>query len=144
MGNFCACIITTSPHIMPPKRVLPMHTHGITQPLHTEHTGHVSATFGVSIYCACRADAAPRTAPCAPHRTASTLTALNGCCYILVGLRWSLLFPDGLWMVTVISYCVVDGYRFFLMGHGWLPVFPNNSNTCTVRAPCAHRARYSL
>ena len=60
MGNFCACMITTSPQIMPPKCVLPMHTHSITQPLHKEHTVHVSATFGVSIYCARRADAAPR------------------------------------------------------------------------------------
>ena len=60
MGNFCACIITTSPQIMPPKHVLPIHTKGITQPLHTVHTGHVSATFSVSIYCARRADVAPR------------------------------------------------------------------------------------
>ena len=27
MGNFCAYIITTSPQIMPPKHVLPMHTN---------------------------------------------------------------------------------------------------------------------
>ena len=39
-------------------------------------------------------------------------------------------------MVTVVSYCLLDGYRFFLVGHGWLPLFLNNSNTCTVRAPC--------
>ena len=25
MGNFCACMIITSPQIMPPKSVLPMH-----------------------------------------------------------------------------------------------------------------------
>ena len=37
-----------------------MHTNSITQPLHTVHTGHVSATFSVSVYCARRADAAPR------------------------------------------------------------------------------------
>ena len=61
MGNFCACIITTSPQIMPPKRALPMHTNSITEPLHTVHTGHVSATFSVSICCACQADAAPHT-----------------------------------------------------------------------------------
>ena len=67
MGNFCACIITTSPQIMPPKRVLPIHTNSITQPLHTVHTGPVSATFSVSMYCACRADAAPRTAPRGQH-----------------------------------------------------------------------------
>ena len=51
-------------------------------------------------------------------------------------LGWPLLFPDGLWINAVISYHVLDGYRFFLMGHGWLPLFLNNSNTCTVRAPC--------
>ena len=50
MGNFCAYIITTSPQIMPPKRGLPIHTNSITQPLHTVHTGHVSATFSVSTY----------------------------------------------------------------------------------------------
>ena len=50
MGNFCACIITTSPQIMPPKRVLPIHTNSITQPLHIVHTGHVSAIFSVSIW----------------------------------------------------------------------------------------------
>ena len=60
MGHFCACIITTSPQIMPPKCVLPMHTNSIPQPLHTVHTGHVSATFSVGIHCARRADAAPR------------------------------------------------------------------------------------
>ena len=53
MGNFCACIITTSP-----KPVLPIHT---------VHTGHVSAPFSVSIYCACRADVAPRAAPRGQH-----------------------------------------------------------------------------
>ena len=67
MGNFCACMITTSPQIMPPKCVSPMHTNSITQPLHTVHTGHVSATFSVSIYCARQADAAPRTAPRTPR-----------------------------------------------------------------------------
>ena len=44
---------------------------------------------------------------------------LNGCCYLLVGLGWSLLFPDGLWIVAVISSWVLDGYCYFLMGHGW-------------------------
>ena len=48
---------------MPPKCVLPVHSSSITQPLHTVHTGHVSATFSVSIDCARRADVAPRT----PH-----------------------------------------------------------------------------
>ena len=62
MGNCCACTITTSPQIMPPKRVLPIHTNSITQPLHTVHTGHVSATFSVSIYYARRADIAHRAA----------------------------------------------------------------------------------
>ena len=46
---------------------------------------------------------------------------------------WLLFFPYGPWMVTV-----------FLMGHGWLPLFLNNSNTPpgylhrahTMRAPC--------
>ena len=52
------------------------------------------------------------------------------------GLGWSLLFPDGLWVDAVISWWILDGYSFFLMGHGWLPLFLNNSNTCTVRAPC--------
>ena len=28
-----------------------MHNNSITQPLHTVHTGHISATFSVSIYC---------------------------------------------------------------------------------------------
>ena len=41
-----------SPQVMPPKCVLPMHTNSIIQPLHTVHTGHVSATFSVSIWCA--------------------------------------------------------------------------------------------
>ena len=88
MGNFCACIITTSPQIMPPQRVLPIHTNSITQPLHTVHTCHVSATFGVSIYCvreglmSHRADVTPR-APCAqhgqhPHMTPCSL-AYYGC-----------------------------------------------------------------
>ena len=60
------CIITTSPQIMPPKHVLPIHTKSITQPWHTVHTGHVSATFSVSMYCVRRADVALR-APRAPH-----------------------------------------------------------------------------
>ena len=67
MGNFCACIITTSPQIMPPKRVLPTHTNSITQPLHTVHTGHVSVTSSLSICCARRVDVAPRAAPRAPR-----------------------------------------------------------------------------
>ena len=82
--------------------------------------------------------------------------ALNGCCYILVGLGWSPLFPDGLSIVAVISWWVLDAccyflvgpgwlllfptvswmVHFFLMGHGWLPLILNNSNTCTVRASC--------
>ena len=63
MGHFCACIITTPPQIMRPKRVLPIHTKSITQPLHTVHTGHVSATFffSVSTYCARQADRAVST-----------------------------------------------------------------------------------
>ena len=55
--NCFACIITTSPQIMRPKCALPMHTNIITQPLHTVHTGYISATFSVSMYCARRADA---------------------------------------------------------------------------------------
>ena len=43
-----------------PKACLPLHTNSITQPLQTVHTGHVSATFSVSIYRARRADVAPR------------------------------------------------------------------------------------
>ena len=74
MGNFCACIITTSPQIMPPKRALPIHTNSITQPLHTVHTGHVSATFGVGIYCVRWADAAPR----GQHPLCSMMFQQNG------------------------------------------------------------------
>ena len=46
-----ACIIAIFPQIMPPKRVLPIHTNSITQPLRTVPAGHVWATFSVSITC---------------------------------------------------------------------------------------------
>ena len=69
MGNFCACIITTSPLIMPPKRVLPIHTKRITQPLHTVHTSHVSASFSVSIHCVCAGLTSHRA-----HRAVNTLS----------------------------------------------------------------------
>ena len=66
MRNFCACMITTSLKIMLPKCVLSMHTTSINQPLHIVHTGHVSATLSVSMYCARRTDAALR-APRGQH-----------------------------------------------------------------------------
>ena len=74
--NFCACIITTSPQIVPPKCVLPIHTNSIIQPLHTVHTGHISATFSVSIYCACRADVVPRI-PRGQHPLHRTMAILD-------------------------------------------------------------------
>ena len=74
MGNFCACIITTSPQIMPPKCVLPIHTNSITQPLHKVHTGHVSATFSVGMYCVC----AGLTLHRAPHRAHHAVSTLHG------------------------------------------------------------------
>ena len=43
------------------------YTKSITQPLHTLHTGHVSATFSVSICCV--------RAGLTLHRTVSTLSA---------------------------------------------------------------------
>ena len=55
---------------MPPKCVLPIHTNSITQPLQSVHTGHVSATFSVSIYCV----RARLTSHLAPHRAVSTLS----------------------------------------------------------------------
>ena len=58
-----------SPQIMPPKRVLPIHTNSITQPLHAVHTGHVSATFSVGIYCV--------RAGLTPQRAVSTLLVLS-------------------------------------------------------------------
>ena len=76
--------------------------------------------------------------------------ALNGCCYILVGLGWSPLFPDGPSIVAVISWWVLDGYCYFLLCPGW-SVFSlwamdgyRYFSTAQILAPCAHRARYSL
>ena len=66
MEALCACIINTCPQIMPPKHVLPIHTDSITRPMHIVHAGHVSATFGVSIYCVC-------AGVTSPHRAVSTL-----------------------------------------------------------------------
>ena len=95
MGNFCACTITTSPQIMPPKHVLPIHTNSITKPLHTAHTGHISATVSVSIYCARRADVAPR-----PHRAVSTLKGqpLQGSLH-----SFMLCLEGGVWGMKPIS-----------------------------------------
>ena len=84
--------------------------------------------------------------------------ALNACCYIPVGLGWSLLFPDGLWIVAVISWWVLDACCYFLVGPGWLLLFPTVSwmvtvfslwamdgyhyfSTTQILARCAHRAR---
>ena len=77
MGNFCACTITTSPQTMLPRRVVPIHTNCITKPLHTMHTGHVSATVSVSIYCVRRAEVAPRTALRAPRGQKALELALS-------------------------------------------------------------------
>ena len=84
--------------------------------------------------------------------------ALNGCCYILVGLGWSLLFPDGLWIVAVLSWWVLDACCYCLLGPGWLLLFPTVSwmvtvfslwamdgyryfSTTQILARCAQRAR---
>ena len=55
VGAFAAdaCIIATPSQIMPPKRVLPIQTNNITQPLRTVPTCHVSGTFSVSTICEC-------------------------------------------------------------------------------------------
>ena len=83
--------------------------------------------------------------------------ALNGYCYILVGLGWSLLFPCGLWIDAVISWWVLDACCYFLVGPGRLLLFPAVSwmvtvfslwamdgyryfSTTQILAPCAHRA----
>ena len=49
-------------------------------------------------------------------------------CGFLVGSGWLLLFPGGLWMVTVISWLALDGCCYFPGGlwmvAGWLLLFP--------------------
>ena len=58
--------------------------------------------------------------------------ALDSCCYFL--------FLGGFWMVTVVSYCVLDGYHVSLWTMDGYRYF------CTTQtlAPCTHHARYSL
>ena len=41
----------------------------------------------------------------------------------MVDSGWLVLFPDGLWMVAVISWRALDGCCSFLMGPGWLWLF---------------------
>ena len=65
------------PPEMPLKHVLPIHTNSITQALHTVHTGHVSTTFSVSIYCVCAGLTSHRAQHCA-HRAVSTLPGTRG------------------------------------------------------------------
>ena len=50
-----------------------IHTNSITQPLHVVHTGHILATFNVSIYCV----RAGLTSHRALHRAVSTLMVLG-------------------------------------------------------------------
>ena len=60
---------------------------------------------------------------------------LHACCYFMVGPRWLLLFPDGLWIVAVIScgswmlpvisWWVLDASSYFLLGPGWLLLSPD-------------------
>ena len=68
---------TTSPQIMHPKCVLPMRTNSITLPLHTVHTGHDSAPFSVSIWCAGVWEAGMHV-PTLLRSTISFVVAFNG------------------------------------------------------------------
>ena len=93
---------------MPPKHVLPIHTNSITQPLHTVHTGHVSATFSVGIHCVRRADAAL-------HRAVSTLSGMQSetrCLVLLVApyiyKRWRTSFVQA---KTVVEWARSFGGR---------------------------------
>ena len=43
--------------------------------------------------------------------------------------RCLLSFPDGLWMVAVISYRLVDASYYLLMAFAWFLIFPDGSET---------------
>ena len=61
-----------------------------------------------------------------------------------VGLGWSPLFPDGLWIVAVISWWVLDACCYFLLCPGWLPFCPYGPWMVTVisqQLKYLHRAR---
>ena len=45
-------------------------------------------------------------------------------CGFLVGSGWLVLFPRGLWMVTIISWWALNGYYYFPVGSGWSLLFP--------------------